>query len=87
MSASRSARSEGPGGAGAAVNGAVASTSQIDAESEAKIHLALKQFVRGRTTFLITHRLSTLELADRIVAVANDEDLPAHGEAVRARFL
>lgn len=26
------------------------------------------------------------ELADRIVAVANDEDLPAHGEAVRARF-
>ncbi|GII99485.1 histidinol dehydrogenase [Sediminihabitans luteus] len=26
-------------------------------------------------------------LADRIVAVANDEDLPAHGEAVRARFL
>jgi histidinol dehydrogenase len=27
------------------------------------------------------------ELADRIVAVANDEDLPAHGEAVRARFL
>ena len=26
------------------------------------------------------------ELADRIVAVANDEDLPAHGEAVRGRF-
>ena len=25
-------------------------------------------------------------LADRIVALANDEDLPAHGEAVRARF-
>ena len=27
------------------------------------------------------------EVAERIVAVANDEDLPAHGEAVRARFL
>lgn len=27
------------------------------------------------------------EVADRIVAVAADEDLPAHGEAVRARFL
>ena len=26
------------------------------------------------------------ELADRIVAIANDEDLPAHGEAVRGRF-
>jgi histidinol dehydrogenase len=27
------------------------------------------------------------EVADRIVAVANDEDLPAHGEAVRGRFV
>jgi histidinol dehydrogenase len=27
------------------------------------------------------------ELAERIVAVANDEDLPAHGEAVRGRFV
>ena len=44
-------------------------TSQIDAESEAKIQQALREFVRGRTTFLITHRLSTLELADRIVVM------------------
>ncbi|OWK40596.1 ABC transporter transmembrane domain-containing protein [Fimbriiglobus ruber] len=44
-------------------------TSQIDAESEIKIHQALKEFVHGRTTFLITHRLSTLELADRIVVM------------------
>ena len=44
-------------------------TSQIDTESEAKIHTALRQFVRGRTTFLITHRMSTLELADRIVVM------------------
>jgi ATP-binding cassette subfamily B protein/subfamily B ATP-binding cassette protein MsbA len=44
-------------------------TSQIDAESEAKIHQTLKEFVKGRTTFLITHRLSTLELADRIVVM------------------
>jgi ATP-binding cassette subfamily B protein/subfamily B ATP-binding cassette protein MsbA len=42
-------------------------TSQIDTESEVKIQQALREFVRGRTTFLITHRLSTLELADRIV--------------------
>ncbi|WP_265523351.1 histidinol dehydrogenase [Oerskovia flava] len=32
-------------------------------------------------------REALAEVADRIVAVANDEDLPAHGEAVRARFL
>ena len=44
-------------------------TSQIDAESEAKIQQALREFVEGRTTFLITHRASTLELADRIVVM------------------
>lgn len=44
-------------------------TSQIDGESEAKIHEALRTFVRGRTTFVITHRRSTLELADRIVVM------------------
>ncbi|MCA5893128.1 histidinol dehydrogenase [Isoptericola sp. NEAU-Y5] len=31
-------------------------------------------------------REALAELTDRIVAVANDEDLPAHGEAVRGRF-
>ncbi|WP_402468025.1 histidinol dehydrogenase [Isoptericola aurantiacus] len=31
-------------------------------------------------------REALAEVADRIVAVANDEDLPAHGEAVRGRF-
>jgi subfamily B ATP-binding cassette protein MsbA len=42
-------------------------TSAADPESEALIHQALKEFTRARTTFLITHRLSTLEIADRIV--------------------
>ncbi len=44
-------------------------TSQIDPESEAKIHLAIQSFVKNRTTFLITHRLSNLEIADRIVVM------------------
>jgi ATP-binding cassette subfamily B protein/subfamily B ATP-binding cassette protein MsbA len=44
-------------------------TSQIDPTSEAEIHAALKEFVRGRTTFLITHRLHTLEIADRVVVM------------------
>jgi subfamily B ATP-binding cassette protein MsbA len=45
-------------------------TSAIDPESEAEIHAALKEFVKGRTTFLITHRLHTLpEIADRIVVM------------------
>jgi ATP-binding cassette subfamily B protein/subfamily B ATP-binding cassette protein MsbA len=44
-------------------------TSQYDAESEVAIHRALREFMRGRTTFVITHRLNTLEIADRIVVV------------------
>jgi ATP-binding cassette subfamily B protein/subfamily B ATP-binding cassette protein MsbA len=45
--------------------------SQYDLESEAAIHRALKEFIVGRTTFLITHRLNSLELADRIVVLEN----------------
>jgi ATP-binding cassette, subfamily B, bacterial MsbA len=44
-------------------------TSQIDIESEELIHLALEEFTRGRTAILISHRLSTLTLADRIVVM------------------
>lgn len=46
-------------------------TSQIDSESEALIHRALHEFMRDRTTFIITHRLHTLEIADRIVVLDN----------------
>lgn len=45
-------------------------TSQIDIESEQLIHKALEQFARGRTTIIITHRLATLALADRIVVMS-----------------
>lgn len=44
-------------------------TSAADPESEVKIYAAVKEFVKGRTTFLITHRLHTLEIADRIVVM------------------
>ncbi|OAI38939.1 hypothetical protein AYO40_01500 [Planctomycetaceae bacterium SCGC AG-212-D15] len=46
-------------------------SSQIDAESEAKIQIALKDFLKNRTSIVITHRLNTLEIADRIVVVDN----------------
>jgi ABC-type multidrug transport system fused ATPase/permease subunit len=42
-------------------------TSQIDIQSERMIHDALSVFKKGRTTIMITHRLSAVELADRIV--------------------
>lgn len=46
-------------------------TSQSDPESENLIHLAVREFVKNRTTFIITHRLNTLEIVDRIVMVVN----------------
>jgi ATP-binding cassette subfamily B protein/subfamily B ATP-binding cassette protein MsbA len=44
-------------------------TSQNDTESEAAIHRALVEFKVGRTVLLISHRLHTLEIADRIVVL------------------
>ena len=46
-------------------------TSQIDADSEAKIAHALSEFMVGRTTFVIAHRLSTVINADMIVVMAD----------------
>lgn len=44
-------------------------TSQIDLQSERYIHQALKKFVGGRTTILVTHRLTAIQLADRVVVM------------------
>ncbi len=44
-------------------------TSAADAESEMEIHRVLREFMKGRTCFVITHRLNTLEIADRIVVI------------------
>jgi len=44
-------------------------TSNIDTETEVKIREALDCLTRGRTTFIIAHRLSTLHHVDRIVVV------------------
>ncbi|OYP36412.1 ABC transporter ATP-binding protein [Rhodopirellula sp. MGV] len=44
-------------------------TSQIDLESEQLIHEALRKFLVGRTGVMITHRSSTLAMADRIVVI------------------
>lgn len=44
-------------------------TSQVDLESEQLIHMVLEEFVQDRTTLIVTHRLSILALADRIVVM------------------
>jgi ABC-type multidrug transport system fused ATPase/permease subunit len=58
-------------------------TSSVDAETEHLIQLALERVMHGRTTFVIAHRLSTLQRADlilvldkgRIVARGKHEEL------------
>src|SRR5215468_754455 len=44
-------------------------TSSLDSESEAYIQQGLKYLMKGRTTFVIAHRLSTVRQADQILVV------------------
>jgi ABC-type multidrug transport system fused ATPase/permease subunit len=44
-------------------------TASVDATTEAKIRLGLREAMRGRTTLIIAHRLSTISLADEIVVL------------------
>ncbi|PZT75183.1 MULTISPECIES: ABC transporter ATP-binding protein [unclassified Streptomyces] len=60
-------------------------TSAVDARVEHEIHEALRQVMAGRTTLLIAHRRSTLNLADRIAVLENGRlaDLGTHEELER----
>ena len=44
-------------------------SSAMDAEVEARVHKTVREFARNRTTLIITHRLHTLEMVDRIVVL------------------
>jgi len=49
------------------------STSAIDSNTEDKIQFAIKNILKNRTTFLITHRLSQIRWADLIIVLKNGE--------------
>jgi subfamily B ATP-binding cassette protein MsbA len=59
-------------------------TSQIDVESERLIHEALAQYVENRTVIMITHRASTLALADSIVTVEHGKLTKRPAEQLQA---
>ena len=56
-------------------------TSALDNESEAKIQQSLSELVKGRTTLLIAHRLSTTQVASRVIELDRGQVISVRAEA------
>lgn len=65
------------------------STSSVDAKTEMMIQQALENLMKGRTTFIITHRLSTVRNADHIVMMEKGRivEQGSHDELIRQEGL
>jgi ATP-binding cassette subfamily B protein len=61
-------------------------TSSVDTETEVKIQEALERLIRGRTTFAIAHRLSTLRHANRLLILDKGAiaEIGTHDELLEA---
>ena len=60
------------------------STSALDSETEYKLQQTLKEVMKGRTSIIIAHRLSTVYLANQIVVLKDGEieDIGTHNELI-----
>ncbi len=57
-------------------------TSALDSESEKAIQIAMERFLKGRTSFIVAHRLSTIRNADKIVLLGAGkiDEIGSHDE-------
>ena len=60
-------------------------TSALDAATEARLHAALHDFLKHRTTLIIAHRLSAVKQADRVYVFDGGQIIEegAHAELIR----
>lgn len=56
-------------------------TSSIDTQTEQRVQAALARLLRGRTAFVVAHRLSTIRQADRILVFSHGQIVESGGHA------
>jgi ATP-binding cassette subfamily C protein len=64
-------------------------TSALDTSTEQRLHLAMREFLRGRTTLIIAHRLSAVRQADRALVFEGGSivEQGSHDELMRSEGL
>lgn len=62
-------------------------TSSLDSESEMMVQKSLKELMKGRTTFVIAHRLSTVKMAHQILVVEGGQvvERGTHDELINSK--